>query len=58
MFDIKEHSLQKGQELSLSPGFHVIFHVVWLFNTNEDVTKNNWLWKFEMMEFVLVKLKA
>ena len=26
--------------------YHVIFHAVWFFNINEDVTKNNWLRKF------------
>ena len=36
---------KKAQESSLSRGLalksHVIFHVVYFFNTNEDVTNNN-----------------
>ena len=28
------------------PDWHVIFHVIWFFNTNGDLVKNKWLWKF------------
>ena len=42
--------MQKGKESPLSPGFtsdfNMIFYVDWLFYTNEDVKKNNWLRKF------------
>ena len=30
----------------LTPGFHVTFNVIYFFNTNEDVTKNNCFHKF------------
>ena len=43
MFDIKEHSVQKWEKLSLSrgfvPDFYVTFHVIWFLNTNKDVMK-------------------
>ena len=41
---------KKAEESSLSrvltPCFHVIFHESCFFNTNRDITKNNWLQKF------------
>ena len=44
MFDIKEQSVENGEKSSLSPDltpdFHVVFHEVRFFNTNENVTKN------------------
>ena len=44
MFDIKEHSVEKGEKSSHcpdhTPDFHVIFHEVRFFNTNENVKKN------------------
>ena len=36
---MEESSLFRG----LTPSFHVIFHVIWFFTTNGDITKNNWL---------------
>ena len=69
MFDIKEYSAQKAEELSffrdLTPSFQVIFHVICFFGTNEGVTENLLIakvWKFlkknYMMEFLSVKLDA
>ena len=31
---------------SFSSDWYVIFHVIWFFNTNGNVAKNNWYWKF------------
>ena len=43
--------MQKEEGSSLSPVFtpdiYVIFHVIWLINTNEEVMKNKSLQKFE-----------
>ena len=40
----------KGKESSVSPSFppnfHVIFQVIWFFNTIKQITENNWLRKF------------
>ena len=40
----------KKKETSISLSFttccHVSFHVIWFFNTSEDITKNSWLWRF------------
>ena len=44
---------------------YVIFHVTWIFNTNEEITKYNWLQKLgkffkktSLIELILVKLQA
>ena len=41
---------KKAEESSLfrdlTPSFYVFFYVIFFFNTNEDVTTNNWLQKF------------
>ena len=42
MFDL----LISAKGGGFSPDWHVIFHVIWFLNTNGDVVKNNWLWKF------------
>ena len=44
---------------------YVIFHVTWIFNTNEEITKYNWLQKLgkffkktSLIVLILVKLQA
>ena len=32
--------------LDFTPDIYLIFHVIWFFNTTENVAKNNLLWKF------------
>ena len=43
--------MEKEEDLSLSPVFmpyiYIIFHKIWLINTNEEVMKNKSLQKFE-----------
>ena len=51
MFYNRKHSVEKWDESPPFPWLHtrlyVIFHVIWLFNTNQDVTKIiDWLQKF------------
>ena len=46
-----------------NPDWHVIFHVIWFFNTNGDVAKNFDCESLEnfpekIMEFVLIKLQV
>ena len=47
---LKSTQYKKAAELSIScgikPSFQVIFHLICLFNRNEDVTKTNWWQKF------------
>lgn len=60
MFDIIGYSEHKGEKSFLSPGFkpgfHVIFHGIWFFNTNKDVKKNIRLQKFGNDELCFSKV--
>ena len=59
MFHIQGHLVQKEGGLllptGLMQGFHVIFPVIWFFNTDEDVAKNYCSRKFRKF---LAKLQA
>ena len=46
MFDVMRKGMESSISLGFTPNFEVIFHVIWFFNTNENVTENKFLQKF------------
>ena len=44
--DVSYLGTTNAKGVGFTPDCHVIFHVIWFFNSNGDVVKNNWWWMF------------